>query len=335
VTNPQTVNVGIIVPLTGADVDTWGQNDVNPNMVAIDGYLGGVQPIAVTGAAPVILTSPAGFTATPTPGPTQAQNRVLRFTGVLAANQIVTLPLPGVYVIENLTTGNFVLSFQGSVATEVVAINQGERHTVYNDGANVRFVDLGGSIGSLEKWAGLSNMPAWVGACTKKPYLLCDGSIYNFSDFPYLGNRLLGSFGGNGITTFGVPDLRGRLDIPYDGTGSRITTAGSGLNGQSLGAVLDKQSNTLVVANLPPYTPSGTITNGAITFPSTITTSAATGAGGGVTTGPSQTNTDMTGVFRLQQAASVFNGAAQGGLSQPITNVQPSQITGIAVIRAG
>jgi len=146
--NPVTVNLGIIVPLTGADVDTWGEDDVNPNMVAIDGLIGGVQTIGVTNV-PVTLTAPAGFVATPSPGPTQSQNRVLRFTGVLSANVRITLPLPGSYLIDNRTTGNFVLSFQGVTATEVVGVEQGAIVEIYNDGANVRFVNLG-RVGSME-----------------------------------------------------------------------------------------------------------------------------------------------------------------------------------------
>lgn len=38
-------------------------------------------------------------------------------------------------------------------------------------------------------------------------YLLCDGTVYNISDFPDLGGLLLGTWGGNGTTTFGVPDV--------------------------------------------------------------------------------------------------------------------------------
>lgn len=244
--NPRTVNTGIIVPLTGADVDLWGEIDVNPNMIAIDGLFGGVATIAVTGAAPITLTAPAGFTATPTPGPTQSQNRVLRFTGVLVANQQITLPLPGVYVIDNNTTGNFVLTFRGAVAaTEVVAAPQGDHVTIFCDGSNVRFVDLG-KVGDMEFWTGLTAMPAWVSACTVPPYLLCDGTAtYLFSQFPYLGARMAANFGGNGVTTFGTPDMRGRYPLAYDGTGTRVTVAGCGLNGQTMGAVLDAQNVTL------------------------------------------------------------------------------------------
>ncbi len=251
--NPRTVNTGIIVPLTGADVDLWGEVDVNPNMVAIDGLFGGIQTIAATGAAPITLTAPAGFTATPSPGPTQSQNRVLRFTGVLTASQQVTLPLPGVYVIENLTTGNFVLFFRGAVAgTEVISVDQGCRQTIYNDGSNVRFVDLP-RVATMEFWAGITALPLWAQNCSIKPYLVCDGSIYNFSDFPYLGPKMGANFGGNGTTTFGVPDLRGRYPLAYDGTGARVTAAECGINGQTMGAALQAQSVILTAAQMPAH----------------------------------------------------------------------------------
>lgn len=338
--NPQTVNVGIIVPLTGADVDLWGEVDVNPNMIAIDGLIGGVQTIALTNT-PVTLTSPAGFLATPTPGPTQSQNRVLRFTGALSANVTITLPLPGVYVIDNLTTGNFVLSFRGNTVTEVVAVDQGERQTIYNDGANVRFVDLGGRIGQTEMWAGLSAMPAWVGACTKRPYLLCDGAIYNFSDFPYLGARLGSSFGGNGITTFGVPDHRGRLSLPYDGTGARITSAVCGINGQTLGAAADNQGITLTAPQIPTITSSNnnvsvTVSTNSGVFLPGITggwsnVAVASGGASGIQFNGFQSVQNITNLTGTVNVTVTSNNTGGGAHS----NVQPSIVTGISVIRAG
>lgn len=330
--NPRTVNVGIIVPLTGADVDTWGANDINPNMSAVDGLFGGVQTISV-GAVPVTLTSPAGFAPTPGSGPVQSQNRVLRFTGVLSADVTVTLPLPGAYIIENLTTGNFVLSFRGITATEVVGTPQGERLEIYNDGANVRFVGMA-RVGAMEMWAGLSAMPAWVAACTVKPYLLCDTTVYNISDYVALGNRFLGKYGGNGITTFANPDMAGRVPLAYDSTGTRITAAGCGINGQTLGAAnANAQSNTILTTNLPAYTPTGAIavTNGAITIPKgNIIWSNGSGlAGGGAFGGV------LSGNLPVTQAPSTatFTGVAQGGASTPMNNVQPAIVTGIWVVK--
>jgi microcystin-dependent protein len=335
--NPRTVNLGIIVPLTGADVDTWGEDDVNPNMVSFDGFIGGVQTIALAGS-PVTLTSPAGFTATPSAGPTQAENRVLRFTGTLSADVLVTLPLPGVYVVENLTVqgaSNFVVQLRGGVAaTEVIGLPFGSTVSILNDGSNVRFLDMG-KVADMEFWVGVSALPRWVTACTKMPYLACDGSTlsYNFSDYPQLGPKMGSTFGGNGITTFGVPDMAGRVPLAYDRTGTRITVAGCGINGQTLGAVLDKQTNTLLTANLPPYTPSGTLTN---------ITSNQTGIPSGQslssapTTGGSRNVSDWgsgTATIGNITSSGTFVGAAQGGNSIPVNNVQPTQVSGIWAIK--
>jgi hypothetical protein len=89
---------------------------------------------------------------------------------------------------------------------------------------------------------GVSAVPSWITACTIKPFLLSDGTVYNFSSYAALGNLYKGSFGGNGITTFGVQDLQGRVPLAYDGTGTRITTAGCGINGQTLGAAGGNQT---------------------------------------------------------------------------------------------
>lgn len=327
--NPVTVNAGIIVPLTGADVDLWGTLDVNPNMVAIDGLFCGVQTVSVTNA-PVTLTSPAGFVPTPSPGPTQSQNRVLRFTGVMTGDVRITLPIPGVYVIDNKTTGAFVLSFQGLTATEVIAVKQGTIEEVYNDGANVRFIGLG-KVGELEFWGGqlaLTVMPAWVQACTMKPYVLADGAVHNFSDFPYLGAEYGSSFGGNGITTFGVQDLRGRIPLAYDGTGARITTAGCGINGQIMGASADAQSSQLITPNLPAYTPVGSVSSG---LGGSFSKGIFIGGGtppltliGGSASGGQVGDISVT---------STFTGTPQGGTSTIFSNVQPAQVSGIWVVK--
>lgn len=328
--NPVTVNVGLIVPLTGADVDTWGENDVNPSMVAIDALFGGVQTISVT-TGTVTLTKPAALTPTPSPGPTQSQNCALIFTGALVGDVIVKLPLPGRYIVENQTTGNFLFQLDSTSASptrQSIAIPQGSCHTIYSDGVNVRFVDLG-KVGDMEFWAGITSMPSWVNACTVKPYVLCDGVVRNFSDFPYLGARLLGSFGGNGITTFAPPDMAGRVPLAYDSTGARITVAGCGINGQTLGASLDKQTNVLVTGNLPPYTPSGTVSSvlgGTFTNGIAITGGSAPPA---TTVGGSASGGQVGAI----SVTSTFTGAPQNGNSTPVNNVQPGQVAGIWVVK--
>lgn len=80
---------------------TGGHKRSTPDLSALNGYVGATQTISVSNS-PITLASPSGFTPTPSGGPTQAQNAVLSFTGTMTFQ--VTLPLPGVYQIENLTS---------------------------------------------------------------------------------------------------------------------------------------------------------------------------------------------------------------------------------------
>lgn len=319
--DPQTTNIGLAVPTRGSDVGVW-DTPVNADFTALDGFQGGVQPITLSNA-PVTLTVPAGFTATPSGGPTQAQNAVLRLTGTLTSGVTITLPMPGYYIIENKTTGNFVVTIQAIAATEVIGIDQGMCQHVYNDGSHVRFVNLG-ETGKMEFWTGYTAMPAWVTACTIPPYLLCDGTAtYNFATYPYLGGRYGSNFGGNGVTTFGVPDLRGRLPLAYDGTGTRITTAVSGINGQIMGAAggdQNTQAHTHMFAGTPGSATSSATVLQNVGFPINL------GGPGGQPI-PSGSVAPLSSSYTPSGTNSAFG----AGASQ---NVQPSQVAGIWVVRA-
>lgn len=130
---------------------------------------------------------------------------------------------------------------------------------------------------------------------------------------------------GDGIATFGLPDMRGRVLVGRDTMGGtaagRLTTAGGGIDGTTIGAVGGSQTKTIVTANLPPYTPSGSITNGAITV-----TSNAQGVGGGVNLYNQQLGSvgSVTQTLTASQAASTFTGTAQGGSSTPMSVVPPA-----------
>jgi microcystin-dependent protein len=63
---------------------------------------------------------------------------------------------------------------------------------------------------------------------------------------------------GDGSTTFNVPDLRGRVVAGEDDMGgtaaSRLTAAGSGITGTTLGATGGTQTHTLTSAEMPSHT---------------------------------------------------------------------------------
>lgn len=337
-TEPVTVNGGLIIPNTGDLVGTWGSTAVNPDLVALDGALWGVQTISVS-STNVILTSPS-FTPTPSAGPTQCQNAVLAFTGALTANVQVTLPIPGFYIIDNQTTGAFVLSFRAIGAGKVIGVAPGEVQHIYNDGTNVKFANLG-RVGATEIWAGYSAIPAWVAACTTKPYLLCDGSVYNYSDYPALGPILGSKFGGNGVSTFGVPDLQGRYPIPYDGTGTRITTAGCGINGQTIGAAGGVQDFTLAQNQLPNIAPTIDASSAIWNTASFNKQNFNNGSGGALSAVITILDGSGGGATNVNSKAGLIGGSItassiNGNVTQLTTpNVAPAQVTGIAVIRAG
>lgn len=237
--DPQTPLKLLAVPSHGADVDTWDQ-PVNNDFTAIDGMLGGLVTKSLTNAN-VTLTAPAGV-VTPGGGPTESQNAILRFTGTLTGNCIITIPLPGFYIAENLcTVGAFYVQVRGATATQVIGLPPGQAMQIYNDGANVRYVGMP-HVGARMQLP-VAAVPAWISACTVRPWLVCDGTVYNTADYPTLGAMLGATFGGNGSTTFGVPDTRNRNVVSLGG--GRITTPVSGVDGATRGSAGGAQDHAL------------------------------------------------------------------------------------------
>jgi hypothetical protein len=126
------------------------------------------------------------------------------------------------------------------------------------------------------------------------------------------------------------------VTLSNNATGTVVTGAirfSALLDAQTLGAVggAISQVQTLVTANLPAYTPSGTIANGAITI-NDGSGLLQLGAGGnerGAGTGAGYTNPTAT------QATSTFAGNAQGGNSTPFRGqtVQPTIVMNYIIKR--
>lgn len=129
---------------------------------------------------------------------------------------------------------------------------------------------------------------------------------------------------GDGSTTFNVPDLRGRVVAGKDDMGgssaNRLTAADDGLNGDTLGATGGGETQTLVTANLPPYTPSGTNAS------SNSTATFWTGGTAGLSQGASTSTPNNASLATVTVAAQTFTGAAQGGTSTAFGVVQPTII---------
>ena len=83
-------------------------------------------------------------------------------------------------------------------------------------------------------------------------YASCDGQLIPISQNTALFSLLGTTFGGNGQTTFALPDLRGRVPI-HQGQGP-------GLSSYVLGEVSGSESTTILLSNLPSHNHTITVT---------------------------------------------------------------------------
>lgn len=96
----------------------------------------------------------------------------------------------------------------------------------------------------------------FAGSTAPSGYLLADGSNVSRTTYSRLFTVIGTTYGsGDGSTTFGLPDLRGRVTIGLDGEANRITSASTGgANADTLGGVGGSQTHTLTVNELPQVT---------------------------------------------------------------------------------
>lgn len=85
----------------------------------------------------------------------------------------------------------------------------------------------------------------FAGDFAPKGWAFCDGQLIPIAQNTALFSILGTAYGGNGQTTFALPDLRGRLPV---GTGQ-----GPGLEDRLLGEVFGTQTESLNVDELPPH----------------------------------------------------------------------------------
>ena len=132
-----------------------------------------------------------------------------------------------------------------------LSVNAGESLVMYCNGT--AWVTVGKSSGVPS-----GTMTAYGGSSAPSGWLLCDGSAVSRTTYASLFSAIGTTFGvGDGSTTFNLPDARGRVLAGKDNMGgsaaSRVTTAGSGVDGATLGATGGSQTHTLTTAQLPAH----------------------------------------------------------------------------------
>lgn len=249
--DPQTPAIGLYQPTRGSDSGTWDL-PVNANSGAIDSLFSNVAVIGTTGGSVTLTTPPNSGAAWA--GPYQSQSALIRFTGTLVSNLVVTIPRAGFYIMDNQTgnQNNFAVQLiTGVGGGKAIGLPPGKKWQVFSDGTDMDYVGMP-EAGTAYDLHGAVGLPVWMTACTVLPYLIKDGSIYNNSAYPYLAARLGAQFGGNPGLTFAVPDERARMRMAFDpnNTGRVNSTVNAGTMGSAGGAQALNSTG-----QLPQFTP--------------------------------------------------------------------------------
>lgn len=113
--------------------------------------------------------------------------------------------------------------------------------------------------------AGTSGFTGQICDFPKSPvpagWLVCDGTIYNISQYPALGAYLGNTFGGDGTTTFGVPNYAGKVRVHLDAAQTEFN---------AVGKTGGEKTHVLSVAELATHTHTDTLTAPAHTHSDTL-----------------------------------------------------------------
>jgi hypothetical protein len=120
--------------VTGEKSGLWG-DITNDNLTILQQAIAGYEEISIAGGAQTTaLTFSNGAIS-------NGKNAVIKFTGVITGNQVVTIPdgIEKTYIIENDTTGAFTVEFKTVSGTGFICV-QGKSHFAYSDGTNLNLI---------------------------------------------------------------------------------------------------------------------------------------------------------------------------------------------------
>jgi hypothetical protein len=130
-------DLGLELMATGENAGTWGTK-TNTNLELIQQGFAGYQEVSIAGVA---QTTPLAVTDGTV---SNGRNAVIKFTGVITGNQVVTIPdsIEKTYTIINGTTGTFTVEFK-TVSGTGVTFGTTDKSTkiLFTDGTNV--IDTG------------------------------------------------------------------------------------------------------------------------------------------------------------------------------------------------
>lgn len=156
----------------------------------------------------------------------------------------------------------------------------------------------------------IAQIMMFAGNFAPRGWAFCQGQILSIAQNTALFSLLGTTYGGNGQTTFALPDLRGRVPV---GTGQ-----GPSLANVVLGEMAGSPSTTLLITNMPAHNHVVTVNPRAVTEAGDVSdpTNAYPANSGSL-----DREYKAAGTLVNMGAASVTSGVAGG--SQPFSTMQP------------
>jgi len=131
---------------TGENAGTWGQI-TNTNLYLIQQAIGGYQEISIAGGAQTTALAMSDGAIS------NARNAVIKLTGTITGNQIVTVPtgIEKTWIVYNGTTGAFTVEFKqaGGTGVTFASTNKGYKY-LYADATNINEISLSSPPGGSD-----------------------------------------------------------------------------------------------------------------------------------------------------------------------------------------
>jgi hypothetical protein len=172
-------DLGLELMVTGENSGTWGDK-TNTNLELVQQGFAGYQEVSIAGGAQTTALAVTDGTIS------NGRNAVIKFTGTITGNQVVTIPdsIEKIYVFENGTVGAFTVEVKTVSGTgpTFTAVNKGQKF-VYANGTNVIDIELGVPGGS-DKQIQFNDNGAFGGITmgTTGQVLTTDGTTASFGD---------------------------------------------------------------------------------------------------------------------------------------------------------
>ena len=138
-------DLGIEKMATGENAGTWGTK-TNTNLDIIEKSIAGYVEQAVTSGGTTALSITDGDATEST---SVARHAVIKLTGTISGNSIVTVPdsIEKVYIVTNGTSGAYTVQFKTASGTGITfGVSEKTTRLVYSDGTNLVDAGFGGSL---------------------------------------------------------------------------------------------------------------------------------------------------------------------------------------------